>query len=306
MRASAMLGLMRARPVVVVLSIAAGWLACEDRSVELASEGAPSTTQTSSDGTATATGGSGTVDSGGTFGSGTPTGTPMGTNGTGGPCTGRGCDGMGGNGHDGTIGAGGSPKSTSSFAGAFGFGDAGAASCLDPDDADYSDCVACQTALGTCMPTPDCQDDPDWETTWRHGCQERGCGPDKQCQTGFACYEPTAACLRPCFNGCTFFCDEGAGVCVRCLSDEHCGPSFTPYCLVGVCVECERAEHCVGGRHCIGGQCVQCVTDTECQEASPRFKRCLRSLNPRENRCVECASHADCEEGQACISDSCF
>lgn len=168
------------------------------------------------------------------------------------------------------------------------------------------------------------------------------CSVPADCDEGFTCLEgacvpevPETSCDPAC-GGDTPFCDEDAGVCVACISDNQCEEGFR--CDAGSCVEraaCETSEECDGGvcsdGVCVtctetegcgtgvcdtsvaGGQCVTCTAELGCGGATP-----ICDTDVPGGLCITCSDDAHCSgdalcdvtvEGGACVAclddDSC-
>lgn len=94
------------------------------------------------------------------------------------------------------------------------------------------------------------------------------------------------------------------GVCVECFEHAQCRQGFNCDFSVGRC-----APACQGGRDCSGGRvchpllsiCVQCATDGDCA-SDGETRRCAVG-----GRCVECLQDDDCDEGSknVCAGSRC-
>jgi Pentapeptide repeats (8 copies) len=72
-------------------------------------------------------------------------------------------------------------------------------------------------------------------------------------------------------------------------SDECCGQV---QCIGGQCLECVKDSDCPEGEHCVNNQCVGCIKDSEC----PFGLICL------DNQCVECQKDSDCPSDCVCAN----
>ncbi|MDD4319062.1 MAG: hypothetical protein PHW10_01930 [Candidatus Peribacteraceae bacterium] len=101
-----------------------------------------------------------------------------------------------------------------------------------------------------------------------------------------ACDAETGECASTCDGT---YCD-GAGICVECTEDSHCGYYK---CVDSACTSsCDTNEDCSGGGLCTGegGSCVQCLTETDCGAYD-----CV------ENACLTtCTTADDCSTGNGC------
>ncbi|WP_146652506.1 hypothetical protein [Labilithrix luteola] len=128
--------------------------------------------------------------------------------------------------------------------------------------------LVCDHALG-CV---ECARDEDCPVSAGRCLEGRclGCRPARSDCTAGACwtsdYDCHPACHAPsdCPAGTT--CDEGNGACVGCVA--------TADCTSGVCSPTKK-------------QCVECTTDSDCSQNSPR-------CHVATGRCVKCRANDDC------------
>jgi Cys-rich repeat protein len=88
------------------------------------------------------------------------------------------------------------------------------------------------------------------------------------------------------------FCDVGHGVCVECLSDNHCPQGQTCGLSDHVCkFACTTSADCKDPRpYCDTqrGECVECLGDANCSTGNKHV------CESKTRTCVECAANADC------------
>jgi hypothetical protein len=172
-------------------------------------------------------------------------------------------------GHGGTAGvSGGAGGMTGGLGGAGGDDDAGVLPALCDADEECG------------RERPVCNDE--------HSCA--GCEDDAICETRF----PT----QP-------YCDDGTqgseGACVECADDSDCGETATPECVLGFCKECQDHGDCTGLEHpqCTSdGVCIACTEGGDACAEHGMLAICdTRAANTTltEGQCVQCLSHTDCE-----------
>jgi len=322
-RAGAMLAPMRRILGLLGLALVVPWVACEDRTVALSD--APSTTGSSSGGTAGSTsssssaslGSSSSTQSSSTGGSGFPTfgSTGLGphptTGTTGSYGFGSGGD-FGDNDVDGGMnhGADSGGSSGEPIGGVTGGGNEGGQGpdCQDPE------CRVCLYALSDCnIPTLECPDTEDW--LWK--CNKCGiqCPSGSNCFQGFKCRE---ACSEGGICELGEYCDPVFNTCVHCVDDTHCS-DFGQVCLAGECVKCKDNDGCTEADrpYCIAGQCRECISSADCggDTCNPQ-NRCIECFDDDEcddeslpfcvqNACTECRYDEDCDEDEACSFFTC-
>jgi len=146
------------------------------------------------------------------------------------------------------------------------------------------------------------------------------------CDNG-TCYSMGDPCTLPNGQPAAFgpICDEENDQCVECLTDDNCTDNETPFCVANTCVECRDNEDCSdplfcnGAEFCDNGtcmqgeppcegdnetplcneeldQCVECFTDRECDNETPRCDGVM---------CVECLDELDCAVGEDCVEGWC-
>lgn len=90
----------------------------------------------------------------------------------------------------------------------------------------------------------------------------------------------------------TRFCDVTQGVCVECLSDNHCPTGQTCSLTDHVCkYACTTSADCKDPRpYCDTrrSECVECLSDTNCSTGTKRV------CESKTRTCVECAANGDC------------
>ncbi len=156
-------------------------------------------------------------------------------------------------------------------------------SCDTDDDCDGGVCsgtLYCSNTGSSCDVDADCTD-----ICSGYYCIYSGeyCTDDTDCSLGVCTgstycdcsnpdYDPSAdVCTDPACQGnlCPYRCDEDqqCGVDDSCESDDECS-SLTPFCVGGDCVECEEDADCDEdeGEECIAGFCdAPCTYDEECE-----------------------------------------
>lgn len=88
------------------------------------------------------------------------------------------------------------------------------------------------------------------------------------------------------------FCDLAHGVCVECLSDNHCPQGETCALSNHVCkFACTTSADCKDPRpYCdtLRSECVECLGDTNCSTGNKRV------CESKTRTCVECTANSDC------------
>ena len=129
------------------------------------------------------------------------------------------------------------------------------------------------------------------------------CATEGQC---VACDDATDCPVRPCQTvvaclpgGSCDYDDQDRGT--VCTIDQKSGVCCSGSCNLGA--ECCTDTECVGnqdGPVCLDGQCVACVTNSECAD-TPKRPVC----DPSTNTCVACVANDDCianPDGEVCNS----
>lgn len=190
--------------------------------------------------------------------------------------------------------------------------------CVECLDGSHCDTGRCHPVTFTCRPAgcqrqADCAADP----------EKPFCGADGDC---VACRADVDC---PTIDGLRRTCDRVVGACVAnpCRRDADCATdSGGRLCDVGsgVCVECVTDEHCPTGR-CLGARraCVPCLEDADCDTAAAEVcdvatNQCLVSgcvsnaqcvgpgrCDPVAHACRVCVVDADCAFGGACDAGVC-
>ncbi len=309
---------MNLRAGASILALALLWVACHDRSFELAGDtgAASSVGGTQAQGpsavdgnqpssTAGNTPSTGTATSG--YGNGDPTGMSSDIGNFATPCFDD-CP-------TSSTGTGNAPNSISGGGGAFSSdhgttstypgpdntaGQGPTGGCSGPGDPDCFDCAPenvncwlCSYARNYCeIPTLDCPN-------WRDVCER--CNENTPCtMPGQRCFRENGQCRTACESDQACppdqVCDPVEGVCVHCDDDAGCADGA--HCLAGRCVQCRTAERdCPRYEpHCVAGLCNECVSSIECDYPKPL---CYAG------RCVECIQDRDCGNGQVCINAAC-
>ncbi len=123
-----------------------------------------------------------------------------------------------------------------------------------------------------------------------------------QCEADGDCSEGEVCLLGECVPGCESDadCDDG----IACTDRDECDTEVTHTCI-NVTTDCTCAtvqdgDACcctsIGGfGTCSGGECVVCVTDSDCFEG----EACV------DGDCVQCEADGDCSEGEVCLLGEC-
>jgi hypothetical protein len=117
------------------------------------------------------------------------------------------------------------------------------------------------------------------------------------------CNDANEGCREP-WPYCDVSANEGAGECVDCLSDDHCGGNY-PHCNLedNRCRTCVTDDHCPdkeNAPHCdpqYPGQCRACVDNSHCGGDTPV---CDPYANNGVGACVACTANEGCEAPQFC------
>lgn len=112
----------------------------------------------------------------------------------------------------------------------------------------------------------------------------------------------TPACLETCADA-TPLCDEIAGRCVACLTNDDCPNADASRCEAGACVGCAGNEDCghvEGVPECSAGTCVQCTPETEeircgARACDPRDRVCTETVRGSLGLCQPCLADSECD-----------
>lgn len=150
---------------------------------------------------------------------------------------------------------------------------------------------------------------------------DNDCSGNERCSLAHQCTTSTCANDSDCSGTPnTPHCKIDSGDCVQCTADDHCGTY--QWCRDYICaVGCETDAECIdkqgAGYHCDSDtkSCyyAECLTDADCQSASPDLAHCKTASNPSNNACVECTADEHCDEffycqpgENACAPEPCY
>ena len=93
----------------------------------------------------------------------------------------------------------------------------------------------------------------------------------------------------------------------QCSSDDDCPAGWQPICSNGQCVQCLSNTDCNSYYpFCKSGVCMECGSHADCQARYPDRPYCGIGGEMRRYDCVQCAQDSHCDESEYCSMGYCF